>query len=600
MVIIAPKTSYETRGVGFFQEVPQLTNAYLEDVFLRSLVRRHLEGSPNLSEVESDLEKFGARAVKECMPKAYTLDQYHNPQLLEYDGFGNRVDWIITSSEWHFMHKVSAEEGLIALGYQTVFPQLEARIFQFAKLLIFGSRSGMYDCPLAMTDGAAVLSAFLLKNPPANGFTREGRLLIEETFRRTTSRNPDEFWTSGQWMTERGSGSDVSGGTRTIAKQQADGSYRIWGVKWFCSATTTDVVYTLAKIEEKDGTFKKGLSCFLMRIRNLGDKKLNNLQVIRLKKKMGTRQLPTCEMELCGSKAYLVSEPGRGISTIAKLMNVTRLHNAIAACSFIQRVYLLALDFAKKRKVFGSLLIENPLHMKTLASMSSCHRVNSCFTFEVVKLLACSEDPKHDKRELRVLLRLLTPLLKLFTAKFAVATASEGLETFGAYGYMEWSGLPSILRDSQVLPIWEGTTNVCSMDLLRVFKETKGEAFSIFEQNVQSRLERAKGFSALATSVSSVEDALDVFIKLLQKYPPANLVALARDLAMSMARVFAAACLIDHAACTKRSVDMEVARRFCHGEEQCSHMGSPTLVSKLLLNPQHHVVSDSDIVTSKL
>jgi len=581
-----------------------VTNAYLEDVFLRSLVRRLLAGSPNLAHIELDLEKFGARAVNECMPKAYTLDQYHNPQLLEYDGFGNRVDQIITSSEWHFMHRVSAEEGLIALGYQTYFPQLEARTLQFAKLLIFGSRSGMYDCPLAMTNGAAVLSAYLLKNPPANGFTLEGRLLIEETLRRTTSRDPDVFWTSGQWMTERGSGSDVSAGTRTIAKKQEDGSYRLWGVKWFCSATTTDVAYTLARIEQKDGRLKKNLSCFLMRIRNVGDKKLNNLQVIRLKKKMGTRQLPTCEMELGGCKAYLVSEPGRGISTIAKLMNVTRLHNAISACSFIQRVYLLALDFANKRKVFGSLLSENPLHMKTLASLSSSHRVNSCFTFEVVKLLACTEDPTYPKGEVRILLRLLTPLLKLFTAKYAVATASEGLESFGAFGYMEWSGLPSILRDAQVLPIWEGTTNVCSMDLLRVFKETEGKAYSIFENNVQSRLESAKSFSALAGSVCVVEEGLHVFKKLLQRDPPANLVALARDLAMSMARVFAAACLVDHAAYhaayTKSNVDMEVARRFCHGEEQCSHLGSPTLISKLLLSPMQHLVSDSDIVTAKL
>ena len=63
--------------------------------------------------------------------------------------------------------------------------------------------------------------------------------------------------------------------------------------------------------------------------------------------------------------------------------------------------------------------------------------------------------------------RLMTPIMKLFTAKEAVAFVSEGLECFGGLGYMENSGIPTIYRDTQVLPIWEGTTNVLSLDMVR-------------------------------------------------------------------------------------------------------------------------------------
>lgn len=68
------------------------------------------------------------------------------------------------------------------------------------------------------------------------------------------------------------------------------------------------------------------------------------------------------------------------------------------------------------------------------------------------------------------LLRLITPLLKLFTAKYSFRTVSEGIEALGALGYMEDSYIPYMLRDSQVLSIWEGTTNVLVLDFLKIFK----------------------------------------------------------------------------------------------------------------------------------
>ncbi len=61
----------------------------------------------------------------------------------------------------------------------------------------------------------------------------------------------------------------------------------------------------------------------------------------------------------------------------------------------------------------------------------------------------------------------MTPIMKLTTGKQAVSVASEVLESFGGAGYVEDTGLPVLLRDAQVLPIWEGTTNVLALDTLR-------------------------------------------------------------------------------------------------------------------------------------
>jgi len=84
------------------------------------------------------------------------------------------------------------------------------------------------------------------------------------------------------------------------------------------------------------------------------------------------------------------------------------------------------------------------------------------------------------------LLRLLTPVAKLFTAKESIRVCSEVLECFGGAGYMEDTHLPELLRNTQVLSIWEGTTNVLSLDLLRALNEG---TFAAFEQDVARRLD---------------------------------------------------------------------------------------------------------------
>jgi alkylation response protein AidB-like acyl-CoA dehydrogenase len=212
---------------------------------------------------------------------------------------------------------------------------------------------------------------------------------------------------------------------------------------------------TLARIEDAQGQTQpsgKGLSCFIMRVK-LDDGSLNNIRIHKLKNKLGTKQLPTAELELLGSRAYLLSDPGRGVPLITTLVNVTRLYNALSSVAGMRRITNLMRDYAHRRTVFGSTLSKNLMHLETLAEAEVQTRAAAHFTFDVAERLGRAEIPAESTEEDQTMLRLLTPLVKLYTAKQAVALASEGLESFGGQGYIEDSKLPRMLRDAQVLPI---------------------------------------------------------------------------------------------------------------------------------------------------
>src|SRR5256714_5434289 len=307
--------------------------------------------------------------------------------------------------------------------------------------------SALYSCPLAMTDGAArFLDVY-------------GDESTRAVFAHLTSRDPRQFWTSGQWMTERSGGSDV-GSTSTVAKCESGNDYRMYGVKWFTSATTSQVAMTLARIEGAPSG-GSGLSVFLVTLRDR-DGTLRNIRVERLKDKLGTRALPTAELTLEGTPARLVGGAGDGIRKIATLFNITRVYNAVAAVAGMRRALALATDYARRRNAFGKPLIEHPLHRETLAELELEFRAAFLLAFRVVELLGKEESGEASESELR-LLRFLIPVAKLYTAKQAIAVASETIEAFGGAGYVEDSGIPRLLRDAQVVSIWEGTTNALGL-----------------------------------------------------------------------------------------------------------------------------------------
>ena len=213
-------------------------------------------------------------------------------------------------------------------------------------------------------------------------------------------------------MTERIGGSDV-GNTETIARKEGD-HYRLYGYKWFTSAATSEIAFTLARVEDENGqTLKrsKGLSLFYLETHNK-DGKLNNILIERLKDKLGTRALPTAELRLNGSIAYLVGEQGRGVKNITHKLNMTRLYNSVSAVSYLRRILALLKDYSSKRYVFYKLLAEQPLHIETFADLETNLYGLFYLTFFTVSLLGKEEVQKATEDEIK-LLRILTPKTKL-------------------------------------------------------------------------------------------------------------------------------------------------------------------------------------------
>lgn len=443
----------------FVQEPPALGNQYDRDRVLQSYVQRQFPDSVR-STIEPELADLGERAGKEL----YNLQQSdldNEPTLTRWGPWGDRIDEVEVTDVWKRAETLAAERGIVATAYEQEHGA-HSRVHQMLLAYLFIPSTDMYGCPLAMTDGAA---RTLLES--------KNQELIDEAVPHLTSRDPDTFWTSGQWMTELAGGSDV-GRTRTTAQRDEDGTWRLYGRKWFTSAITANMALALARpAGNPDGG--KGLALFHVPIRDQNGLH-DGLYVHRLKNKLGTRKLPTAELQLDGAEARPVtSELENGTRHMAPMLNVTRTWNSVTAVSLIRRGLALARDYAQKRVAFGDEIINHPLHREILADAQALLEGSFHLAFRGVELLGARETGQATPDE-NVLFRLLTPLAKLTTAKQAVSMTSELLEAFGGAGYVEDTGLPALHRDAQVLPIWEGTTNVLSLDLLRALRDVSSIA----------------------------------------------------------------------------------------------------------------------------
>ena len=533
----------------FFQDGPRLANQYESDELLRSYLRWRLPSDVR-RDIEPDLRGFGERAATDILALGNAAEA-EAPKHVPYDAWGRRIDDIVVSDAWRALDRISAEEGLVAIAYERRHGAW-SRVYQMAKLYLFHASSATYSCPLAMGDGAA---RFL----EVHGDSDAAR----SAFEHLVTRDPQRFWTSGQWMTERTGGSDVSN-TSTIAhRDDATGKYELYGTKWFTSATTSQMAMALARIEgAPQGS--RGLSVFLIELRDQNGA-LQGIRVNRLKDKLGTRALPTAELTLDGTPATLVGGAGDGVRKIAALFNVTRVYNAVAAISGMRRAIALAYDYATRRVAFGKTLIEQPLHVATLAELDLRLRASFLLTFRAVELMGKEECGEASATE-QALLRLLTPVAKLYTAKQAVTVASEALEAFGGAGYIEDTGLPRLLRDAQVLPIWEGTTNVLSLDTWRAIERTN--ALEPWLDDIHARVDVDLPES-LRVAAQRTRDAADRIARHIATTPDAaQREASARRLAFAIARATAAVSLIEFAAWLSRDTDGREAQNAVRAAQQ--------------------------------
>jgi alkylation response protein AidB-like acyl-CoA dehydrogenase len=514
--------------MSFTQEPPSLGNQFDEDRAFRSLLSRILPPDV-LADVEPSLREMG-RLSAELYP-AQLADRLSEPTLTQFDAWGNRIDRIELTPLWRTAERIAAEHGVVATAYERRHGPF-SRIHQFALAYLFTPSTDIYACPLAMTDGAARVL-----------MDSGNQALIDRAVPHLTSRDPAAFWTSGQWMTETTGGSDV-GHTETMAVQDDDGTWRLHGRKWFTSAATSQMALTLAR-PAGNPPGGRGLALFFVETRDETGR-LQGIRIDRLKDKLGTRKLPTAELTLDGAPAIPVLGLSDGVRGITPMLNVTRTWNAMSAVALMRRGLALADDYAARRTAFGAVLARQPLHADTLAGLRAEWMGGLHLTFRLVELLGAHEAGELDDAG-RALLRILTPLAKLTTARQGVAVASEVVEAFGGAGYVEDTGIPAILRDAQVLSIWEGTTNVLSLDALRAMESAGGVAPVRAEVGRCASAVRDPRLIPVAEAAMRAVDRAEAWVRDAMRGGRAEVEAGARRLALTLGRALEAALLAEHA-----------------------------------------------------
>jgi len=290
---------------------------------------------------------------------------------------------------------------------------------------------------------------------------------------------------AGMAMTEKQGGSDVRANT-TQAEPSLDGTWEITGHKWFCSYPPCDVFLTLAQTGE-------GLSCFLFEGNDPG------FQIQRLKDKLGTRSLPSSEIEFRGVRGRLVGEEGRGVATIVRMVNHTRLDCLIGSAAGMRWGTVAATHHARHRSAFGAKLIDQPAMLNVLADLAI---ESEAATATAMRLARAYDEDNGPFR------RFATAVSKYWVCKRAPAHAGEALECLGGNGYVEDSGMPRLYRDSPLNSIWEGSGNVAALDVLRAMvKEPEGLPAFL------SEVEEAAGANEhLDAHVAAVKDTIAGFV----------------------------------------------------------------------------------------
>ena len=439
-----------------------------------------------LREYESWFEREG-QAISDAVDRAGT------PWLRMFGRFGHRGDEILYPPEYWRMLKHGYRAGVIWRAFE------EKSLVPAYQLLYV---TGFYDpglgCPYTVSLSTAC---------PVSKYAEPE---LAQRFLPKMLQRDDSVWQGATWMTEIKGGSDLGAAVETVARRDG-GKWRLTGDKYFASNAGAELAVVAARPEGAPNNVR-GLSLFLVpRRRESGEL---NYHIRRLKDKVATRSVPTGEIELRDSEAWLLGQPEQGIYLILEVLNLSRVANSVGSVALAQRAIADACSYAAQRTAFGKPVIEHPLLRRQFDQRIRELRAASSLAWEAVRLLDQVWQEKPPYSETYHLFRLVAHLAKFWTAEFAVQTAKWAMEVYGGIGTLQEYRVERWLREAMILAIWEGTSHRQMLDGLEVmqrknahrllFQHLAGKAPDAQLREMEARVEQQ-----LALLVDTREETLE-------------------------------------------------------------------------------------------
>jgi alkylation response protein AidB-like acyl-CoA dehydrogenase len=422
------------------------------DPALRPLLDRYL-APDDRARIEPVITELGGLAAGE-LDRLAAAAEVNPPTLRPYSPGGDRIDEVDFHPAYTEMLEIGfCRFGLAALSHRGVLGWSTAapHVVKYALSYLFSQAEYGLGCPINMTDSAArVLEMF----DPESFHTEIAAL---------TSTDPGSHATGAMFMTEVDGGTDLAQ-TATVATDHGS-HWTLNGRKWFCSNVTADVILTLARVPgQGEGT--RGLGMFLLpRMRPDGSR--NSYRIDRLKNKLGTRSMASGEVTLLDAYARPVGDLGRGTQQMLEMVNHSRVSNVMRSTALMRRAVHEAITHTRQRVVFGKALFDQPLMRRTLLGLQIDVEAALGVVLEIGDQLAKAD--AGDERA-RVVARVLTPMAKYTVCKRGRWVTAEAMEVRGGNGYIEDWINPRLVRDAHLGSIWEGSSNVIALDVLRCLR----------------------------------------------------------------------------------------------------------------------------------
>jgi len=435
-------------------------------------------------EGDEDLSHLGQYVSTKMMEVAYVVDHYARPVLKRWSVRGREINYVQVAPE-HF----EAVRQLLKYGVVSKPLLNQDLLYHFVSGYVI-SDAGFF-CTITVTEQTAYGLA-------KYGDEEAKAYYLPNFFK---SESP---WLGATFYTEVQAGSDL-GSTEAVAYQEGERRWRLRGIKYFTSNVgLADAAIITAKPHPPRPGAKGVAAFFAPAYRPDGEP---NWRILRLKDKLGTVTVPTGEVELVDTVAHLLGTVDTGIYIALEILTIARIDNSTAGLGLARKALWEAYLYGQERRAFGKRLVEHPLYIRDLVEMEAKLEATLLLTLKAAKLFSDASRERPPYTPSYHYARLLTHIVKNMAAWVSIDVTRYSMELLGGIGFLEEFPLAKLHRDALVTSIWEGTSNIQSLDMAEAF--FRKDAGRAYVEEVSTEISKIGGQEARQKLSAALAQARD-------------------------------------------------------------------------------------------